>query len=317
MKGRSIIIAVVLLFYLISSITPALAGGYIDKYVICADKPAGYKDFTPHYQFKDENSIPQFPPGATVYLYLEATGVTKEDTKTGQFKPSIGFSMSGERLSTGSTFTGSASSDVRINDDKTSTKKTFAVISYKIESDAVEGKYRMQVTARDKNADDNVIGTTPNLYFEVRKDASQYLPYDYIFKDLTISPGPAELGQTVTISVNVTNNGGKGNLKGEDIVMNYGEDMNSTMTLHLADEEMRKVEFKLSKTELEEAGTYNVTIGDLNGTIVVNEPVQTTSDGSTGTGSDDGPVRRTPGFTSIYAAFGILAVAYLMNRRRV
>ncbi|MDY6960192.1 MAG: PGF-CTERM sorting domain-containing protein, partial [Halobacteriota archaeon] len=255
------------------------------------------------------------PPGTTVYFYLEARGDTKEDPKTGQFKPNIGFSLEGERSATGYTFTSSASSDVRINDDKTSTKKTFVVMSYGIEADAVEGKYRIQVTARDKNDDNKVIGTTPNLYFEVRKDASQYSPYDYSYKDLGISPDPAELGQTVTVSVNVTNNGGKGNLKGEDIVMYY-EDKNSTMTLHLVDDETKKVEFKLSKTELDEVGTYNVTIGDLNGTIVMNEPVEATSSGSSGSGSN-GPARRTPGFTSIYAALGILAVAYLMNRRRV
>jgi len=314
MKGRSVIITIVLLLYASSMITPALAGGYIDRYEICADKPAGYKDFRPHYQYKDASSTPQFPPGTTVYLYLEATGDTTEDTKTGQFKPNIGFSMEGERVSTGYTFTTSASSDVRINDDKTSTKKTFAVISYNIEADAVEGKYRVQVTATDKNAGNKVIGTTPNLYFDVRKAASQYPPYDYNFKDLTILPDPAELGQTVTISVNITNDGGKGNLKGEDIVMYYGDE-NSTVTLHLVDEATKKVEFKLSKAELEEVGTYNITIGDLNGTIIVNEPVQSSSsDGSSG--SAGRPARRASGFTSIYAVAGILAVAYLMGRRR-
>ena len=317
MNRRSVIITIVMLLYAISMVTPALAGGgYIDRYAICADKPAGYKDFTAHYQYKDANSVPQFPPGTTVYLYLEATGDTKEDTKTGQFKPNIGFSMEGERLSTGYTFAASAGSDVRVNDDRTSTKKTFAVISYGIEGDAVEGKYRVHVTATDKNDGNKVIGTTPNLYFEVRKDASQYSPYDYSFKDLIISPDPAELGQTVTVSVNVTNDGGKGNLNGEDIVMYYG-DKNSTMTLHLVDEETKNVEFKLSKTELEDVGTYNITIGDLNDTIVVNEPVQPSSDGSSGGIAGRLPERRAPGFTSIYAVAGILAVAYLMSRRKI
>ena len=128
MQIRWVVVSIVLLLYTISMISPVHAVPFVDKAVICADKPAGYDDFTSHYQFKGYSSKPQFPPGSTVYIYVEATGKTREDTKTGQYKPNIEFVMEGERLKTGGTFSASTSSDKRINDEITSYKKTYGII---------------------------------------------------------------------------------------------------------------------------------------------------------------------------------------------
>jgi len=311
MIGRNIVI-MVLLMCVISMVIPVSAVTPLDPVVICADKPVGYKDYTPHYQFKDEDSEPCFPPGSTIYIYTEAVGKTTEDKKTGQFKPNIGFNMVGERLPTGYTFSASASSDKRLNDDKTPIKKTYGIISHSIEKDAVEGKYRIRVTATDKNDGNKVIGVSPYFYLRIQEGTTVYPPYEFAYKDLEITPNPIDYGQTVTISVNVTNIGGKGDTKGENVTLLYGNEEIAT-SLHLADDETKEVEFKLSKNELSDIGTYNITIGDLNDTLVVQQ-VASTSDGAEASGGRGRSA--TPGFEVIYAISGIAIVVYMMSRRK-
>lgn len=314
MQKRGILVRVILLIYILSMVAPVLAVSFVDNAVICADKPAGYEDFTPHYQFKGYSSEPHFPPGSTVYIYVEATGKTKENTKTGQYEPSILFEMEGERLPTGGTFSASTSSDKRINDAVTSSKKAYGVISYKIDKDAIEGRYRIKIIAKDKNDGNNIIARGPYMQFQVQKNATLYAPYNFKYKDLNITPNPAKLGQTVTVFANVTNIGGKADLKGKDVSLFYGS-KKLTDNLHLSDDETKKIEFKLSENELNEIGIYNIIIGDLNGTLVVEELKEAPSPSKTKT-PDGGRRTVTPGFEVIYAVFGIVVVVYLMNKRK-
>lgn len=312
MNGRNIVILAVLLTLAISMVEPVFALEDVDYFAVCADKPVGWKDFTPHYLWKNYDSMLEFPPGSTVYIYVEDTGRTKEDLKTGHMSPSIGFELTGERLPTGYTFSASSSSDYRINNDLTPTKRTYGILSFSIEGDAVEGKYRIRITTKDNNDGGKAIGRTPYIYFYIRENATMYPPYNYTYKDLKIAPNPAELGETVTVSVNVTNIGGKGSTKGKDVVLYYN---NRTLTnnLHLGDDELKILEFKLSKEELKNVGTYNITIGDLNDTLVVKEKPTPPPGG--GTTSDDRR-RAAPGFEALYAVSGIVIAIYLMSKRR-
>ena len=312
MKRRNTLTAVILLIYVISMATPVLAA-FPEYVAICADSPAGYNDFTPHYQYKDYDSEPHFPPGSTVYVYVEETGKTVQDIKTGQFSPSLGFSM----VVTGPlgyTTSSSTSSSVRINDAKTLTKKTFAVLSYGIPGDAVEGKYKIKITVTDSYDGGKIIAKSPYIYFQVKKNANLYPPYEYTYDDLSITPNPAKLGQTVTVSVNVTNIGGRGDLKGEDVILLY-DGKNLTTNLHLVDDETKKVEFKLSKNELDAVGTYNFAIGDLNGALVLEEQEPPSGTSSNGGGGDAARRTEAPGFTTVYMIAAIAIVIYLMSRR--
>lgn len=301
----------VLLIFAISMAVPVSALTYVDKLVICADDPEGYKDYTPHYQWKGYDNELVFPPGATIYVYIEEKGKTKEDTKTGQFTPNIGFKMEGVSP-TGRIFSASTTSSKRINDDKTPYKKTYGVVKFTTDKDILEGKYRINFTTIDNNDGNRLVGNSPNIYFTVKENATLYPPYDFSFKDLTITPNPINLGQAVTVSVNVTNIGGKGDTKGENITLSIDGDEIVTK-LHIEDEETEEVDFKLTKKELDSVGVYNITIGDLNDTLVVQE---TASSSSSGDGGSDGGTGRTPGFEVIYAISGIALVVYLMSRKR-
>ncbi|MDY6966203.1 MAG: hypothetical protein SVM80_09615 [Halobacteriota archaeon] len=316
MKRRDMFVVVILLVYAISMITPAFAAGYPDYFAICADKPAGYKDFTPHYEYKDYDSEPHFPPGSTIYVYVEATGKTKQDKKTGEYAPKIEFKLEGQRMPTGYEFSASTTSDKRINDDKSMSKKTYGIMSFGVEKDAVEGKYRIQITAFDKYDKNKEIAKTPYIYFHVRENATLYPPYDYIYKDFNITPNPSFFGQTVTASVNVTNVGGRGDLKGEDIVLHY-DGKNQTKNLKLVKDETQRVEFKLSKNELDTVGTYNFTIGDLNETLVVSEQESSGGAGASGAGAGGSTAStEAPGFTMLSAISGIAIALYAAGRRK-
>ena len=312
MRTRGVVIGVILLIFAISMIEPVLAVPFVDKAVICADKPKGYDDYTAHYQFKGYSSEPYFPPGSTVYIYVEATGKAVENSKTGQFEPNIKFEMEGERLETGGTFSASTSSDKRVSDEVKEYKKTYGVISYKIDNDAISGKYRIKIVAKDKNDGNKIVAMGPYLSFYVQKNASLFPSYKYEYKNLNITPNPAEFGQTVTVSVNVTNQGGKGDLKGKDVVVFYnGKKL--TSNLHLNDGETKKLEFKLSENELTKVGTFSIVIGDLKDTLVVNEKNETTPPPHS---EPHGERRRViPGFEAIYAILGVFVVFYLMIQK--
>ncbi|MDY6966164.1 MAG: PGF-CTERM sorting domain-containing protein [Halobacteriota archaeon] len=312
------VIGVILLICAISTIVPVHAIPFVDKAVICADKPAGYEDYTAHYRFHSYSSEPHFPPGSTVYIYVEATGKTKEDTKTGQFKPNIKFEMEGERSRTGGTFSASTSSDKRINDDVTPYKKTYGIISYKIDKDAIQDTYRFKIIAKDKNDGNKIVARGPYMRFIVEKNSSLYAPYKYTYNDLNITPNPAELGTAVTISVNVTNIGGKSDLKGMDVKLFY-DGKNITNNLHLADDETKRIEFKLSEDELDEVGTHNIKIGDQKKTLIVEETEVIPTSSSPAETPGGGRRGATPGFEGGFAIAGLLAVAYVLsksNKRR-
>jgi hypothetical protein len=91
-------------------------------------------------------------------------------------------------------------------------------------------------------------------------------PTEFIFTNLTITPMQAEVGQTITISVKVTNVGEQTGTYNVDLKLN-GTIVNSKI-VSLRGEESTIVMFKLVK---EEAGTFNVEISGLKGTFIVKE----------------------------------------------
>jgi uncharacterized protein YfaS (alpha-2-macroglobulin family) len=150
-----------------------------------------------------------------VKIYVEAEGKTKKDMTTGEYKPSIRFKMTGTRP-TGATFTASTSSSKLTNHDSTLYKETYGVITYHIGPNDKIGDYRLRVEATDNNKGNELIGRTPYMHFYVYEGATLYPPINYMYSDLTIEPNPAVVGETVTVTVNVTNLGGKGELERRD-----------------------------------------------------------------------------------------------------
>jgi hypothetical protein len=277
--------------------------------VICVEANNTYKGFVPHYN-------DHFPPGSTVKIYVEAEGKTKKDMKTGEYKPSITFKMTGTRP-TGGTFTASTSSSKLINHDSTLYKETYGVISFSVGKDVATGDYRFRVEARDRNKGNELIGRTPYMHFYVYEDATLYPPINYVYTNLTIDPDPVEVGKTVKVTVNVTNLGGKGNWKGETVYLNVdGMEIAARKKLKLDHNENTTAEFSLTKRELGEVpATFNVSIGGLNKTLVLKE--KTSSAGATRTTPTPTPEcgAKIPGF-SLFSALAAFSVIVLVRRHR-
>ena len=265
-KKVQLLAAVIVGIALLSaSMMPALASdpvygpGNSIMAVICVEAKE-YKDYVPHYN-------DHFPQGSTVKIYVEADGKTKKDMKTGEYKPSIKFTMTGTRpTGPDETFTASTSSSKLINHDSTQYKETYGIISFSLPKDVAIGDYRFRVEAIDLNNYNHLIGRTPYMHFYVYEDATLYPPINYTYSDLTIEPNPAVVGTTVTATVNVTNSGGKGNWKGETVYLDVnGTEVKATKTLKLDNNENTTVTFRLTKKELGEVPAYfNISIGGLN-----------------------------------------------------
>ena len=315
------IISLSLLLALATS-TPALASdvvygpGKSIMAVICVEAKGDYKDYVPHYN-------DHFPPGSTVKIYVEASGKTKMDDVTGEYKPSIQFKMAGTRP-TGATFSASTSSSKIINHDSTLYKETYGVISFSIGKDAKIGDYRFRVEATDSNKGGERIGRTPFMHFYVYENATLYPPINYTYSNLTVAPNPAVVGTTVVVTVNVTNSGGKGNWKGETVylTLNDTEEVKATNTLKLENNENTTATFRLTKKVLGEVpAAFNISIDGLNETLIIKKKPPVTTTPSIGGRIKEGTQQEVPGFTvlSAIAAFSFsFAIIYrhLSRKRR-
>jgi hypothetical protein len=251
-----------------------------------------------------------------VKIYVEASGKTTKNDVTGEYKPSIQFKMTGTRP-TSATFTASTSSSKMINHDKTLYKETYGIISFSIGKDAKIGDYRFWVEATDSNKGGERIGRTPYMHFYVYEDATLYPPINYTYSNLTVEPNPAEVGTTVTVTVNVTNLGGKGNWKGETVYLDVnGTEVKAAKTLKLANDENTTVTFRLTKNELGAVpASFNVSIGGLNETLILKEkapPPTTTPDSGAAGGKT-----AVPGFTVVFAiaAFSFVIIYRHLSRK--
>jgi hypothetical protein len=317
-KKVQLLVAVIACMVLLSaSMMPALASdpvygpGNSIMAIICVEAK-DYKDYVPHYN-------DHFPPGSTVKIYVEAEGKTKKDMKTGEYKPSIKFTMTGTRP-TGATFTASTSSSKLINHDSTLYKETYGIISFSIGKNDKIGDYRFRVEATDRNKGGELIGRTPYMHIYVYEDATLYPPIDYTYSDLKIEPNPTVAGTTVTITVNVTNLGGKGNWKGETVYLNVdGTEVKATKTLKLENNEYTTVTFRLTKKELGESpATFNISIGGLNETLMLQEkaPAATPTSDAGNTGGANGGEQKVPGFTAVTAIAAFTSVLIYQCRAR-
>jgi uncharacterized protein YfaS (alpha-2-macroglobulin family) len=318
--SSDVIVAVCIFSFFIIALTsvPALASDFVYgtggvRAVICAEAK-GYKDYVPHHNN-------HFPPGSTVKIYVEASGKTKEDTITGEYIPKVQFKMSGTRP-TGASFSGSGSSrDDPLNHDRTLYKNVYGIISFSIPKNAVEGRYKFKIEAFDNNKDRMRIGQVAGMTFYVNNDATLYPPINYTYSNLTIEPNPADVGTTVTVSVNVTNLGGKGNWKGETVYLDVdGMEIKAVKTLKLANNENETLIFKLTRKELGEGPkTFNVSIGGLNETLEWKlkekgaNPNSGTASKPTGEG---GAKTKVPGFSIVYAVAAFVAL-FLFKKRFV
>jgi hypothetical protein len=205
-----------------------------------------------------------------------------------------------------------------INHDKTLYKETYGIISFSIGKDIKIGDYRFRVEATDSNKKGERIGRTPYMHFYVYEDATLYPPINYTYSNLTVEPNPAVVGTTVkvTVTVNVTNLGGKGNWKGETVYLDVnGTEVKAAKTLKLANDENTTVTFRLTKKELGEVpASVNVSIGGLNETLILKEkaPPPTTTPGSGGTAA--GGEEAVPGFTAVSV---IAALCFVVIYRRL
>ena len=313
--GSDVIAAIsIFSFFVLIAIAPAalasdLVHGTGDvRAVICAEAK-GYKDYVPHHN-------DHFPPGSAVKIYVEASGKTKEDKITGEYIPKVRFKMSGTRP-TGAEFTASASSSKLTNHDRTVYKKTYGIISFSLPNNAAEGKYRFRIEATDSNKKGELIGRTPYMYFYVHEGATLYPPINYVYSDLKIEPNPADVRKRVTVSVNVTNLGGKGNWKGETVYLDVDEmKVTSSKKLKLANNENTTLIFKLTKKELgEKPRTFNVSIGGLNERLELRE--KAANPGGAGTAPEPtaggGAKTEVPGFSIVYLLVAI-ATLFLFKK---
>jgi hypothetical protein len=314
--SSDVIVAVCIFSFFIIALTsvPALASDFVYgtggvRAVICVEAK-GYKDYMPHHNN-------HFPPGSTVKIYVEASGKTKEDTITGEYIPSVRFKMSGTRP-TGASFSGSANSPRDpVNHDKTVYKMTYGIMSFSIPNNAAEGRYNFKIEAFDNNQDGMRIGQIAGMTFYVYNDATLYPPINYVYSNLTLEPNPADVGTVVTVSVNVTNWGGKGNWKGETVYLDVdGMEIKARKTLKLANNENETLTFRLTRNELgEEPKTFNVSIGMVNETLewklkegAVNPNPGTVPKPTGGA--------KAPGFSIVYAVAAIVAL-FLFKKRFV
>ena len=154
------------------------------------------------------------------------------------------------------------------------------------------------------------------MHFYVYEDATLYPPINYTYSDLTIEPNPAVVGTTVTVTVNVTDLGGKGNWKGETVYLDInGTEVKAPKTLKLENNENTTVTFRLTKKELGEVpANFNISIGGLNETLVLQEkaPAATPTPDAGTTGGATGDEQKVPGFTAVtaIAAFTFVLVIY-------
>jgi len=272
--------------------------------------------YVPHYN-------DHFPPGSTVKIYAEAEGKTKKQSKTGEYIPTVKFTMTGT-MPTGESFNPSHTSSKLINHDSMLYKETYGVITYRIGPNYKIGDYRFRVEATDRNKKNELIGRTPYMHFYVDENATLYPPINYTYSDLTIEPNPVVVGKTVTVTVNVTNSGGKGNWKGETVYLDVnGTEVKARRTLKLENNENTTATFRLTKKELGDVpAIINISIGGLNGTLVLQEKTSAatpTSGAGTGTtGGATGGKQKVPGFTAVtaIAAFTFVLVYQYRSRKR-
>ncbi len=162
------------------------------------------------------------------------------------------------------------------------------------------------------------------MHFYVDENATLYPPINYTYSDLTIEPNPVVVGKTVTVTVNVTNLGGKGNWKGETVYLDVnGTEVKARRTLKLENNENTTATFRLTKKELGDVpAIINISIGGLNGTLVLQEKTSAatpTSGAGTGTtGGATGGKQKVPGFTAVpaIAAFTFVLVYQYRSRKR-
>ncbi|VUT26026.1 MAG: hypothetical protein MOIL_01350 [Candidatus Methanolliviera sp. GoM_oil] len=158
------------------------------------------------------------------------------------------------------------------------------------------------------------MGRGPHLAFHVDENATLFAPYKFEYSDLNITPNPAELGQTATVSFNVTNTGGKGDLKGEDVDLIYKGTTTLSKTVHLVDDETKRIEFKLTGDQLNETGRHSIRVEDLRETLLIEDKKEDKSQ-PTGAPSSSRRGRIIPGFEVIYGVSSIALVVYLMVNR--
>ncbi|RLG35752.1 hypothetical protein DRN98_00545 [Methanosarcinales archaeon] len=276
--------------------------------VVCTDV-YGYKNYSAHYN-------DHFPLGSTVKIYVEASGTTSRDLNTDEYKPSISFELVGTKppYPPGQSFTASASSSYMTNDDKSQTKRTYATISFGISSDEdLQGEYRFRITAKDNNAGGRVIGRTPYITVYAEKGATLYPPTNYQYSDLTIDPNPSTVGSSVTVKVNVTNLGGKGNWKDEKVyLMVDGTEVESTSTIRLDHGEEAEVTFTLNDETLgNEPGNTTIRIGELEDVVIREEG--TSGSGSSSSGSTSGSSGQTPAQPG-FEIFGAILILLILTR---
>ena len=114
-----------------------------------------------------------------------------------------------------------------------------------------------------------IVGAAVGAYFYLQDQglvSGAPKPAEFTLTDLTISPLEAYVGETVQISVNITNSGG---VEGNDTVnLNVNGALKDTENITLAGNSSDIIAF----TDIENAaGTYNVTVGNLNGNFTIKD----------------------------------------------
>ena len=267
---RKVTVATFILFlflflFLTSSLCTATSVNYgaINQIEICVEAK-GYKDFVPHYQF-ERGEIPHFPPGSTVYIYVEATGKTRIDPDTCEDIPDITFSLTGTKPRGDIEFSTDTTSTELVNNDFTQFKKTYGILSIHLHPCCI-GKHTFKIEARDNNMGGRRVGLAPLLHFYVSKDAYLYPPEHYVLYNLSIKPTHANEGDSVTVNISVKNVGGKGRAEGKDVNLYFnGSEVKSGKVI-LGPGEETTLAFTLEDVK---AGEWLIEADGINATLFV------------------------------------------------
>ena len=135
---------------------------------------------------------------------------------------------------------------------------------------------------------------------------------------LDVTPTEANVGDSVTAKATATNAGTAEGSQTISIMLDGTEVKSSEVTLAPGDSET--VEYTFTATDVM-VGTHTIEVGGQSATLTVTSDTTTpetpppAGDG-TETPEPDGEDESTPGFEAVFAVSGLLAVAYLVLRRR-
>jgi hypothetical protein len=198
------------------------------------------------------------------------------DVSVGKFKDSFvvlpGYSISGLEIKPNEVYPGEEIDISAIVKNMGEVTGDYT-ITLRIDEDKVSSETITLAAGKSERVHFKVVGDEPDVYkVEVNGLKSQFVVKSTVAKfsiyDLKVFPDEVIPGETVMISVQVTN---VGDLEGSYLlILNVNEEREQSQEVKLGARETREVVFSITKND---SGTYNVMIEDLTGGFMVRESV--------------------------------------------